>query len=158
MEALVDCALRIMMSLAQLPTLEPAQVAQILHGVRWQVTRESPIRIDREALAPFPFPAEKLELRWTLETARGFLVVELAPSFRLPGAPLTRALAALAALPATGSFSARTFPHGASPSVLASWDPGRMDTYRAPAGALRLHFARASDRDASGFSIDGHEA
>lgn len=153
MDDLIENALRIMVSLARLPTLEPTLVEQIL-GVRLDALRPGAYRIDYGTKAPLAFPTTNLELRWNLERALGFLLVELAPGFRLPGARVTHALSEF---PAVGSFPARTFPHGASAAALAAWDPGRMDVYRAPGGHLRLGFARHGDVDASDFSIDGFE-
>lgn len=153
MDDLIENAVRVMVSLARLPTLEPTSVEQIL-GVRLDALRRDAYRIDYGITAPLTFPSAKLELRWNPERALGFLLVDFAPGFRLPGARVTHALSEL---PAVGSFSARTFPHGASAAELAAWDPGRMDVYRAPGGHLRLGFTRHGDVDASGFSIDGFE-
>jgi hypothetical protein len=153
MDDLIENALRIMVSLARLPTLEPTAVAELL-GVRLHALRTSPYRVDYEATGPFPVLTARCELRWNPERSGGFLLVELAPEFRLPGSRVTPALSEF---PAVGSYSARTFPHGASAAELAKWDPGRMDVYRAPGGSLRLAFERHGDTDASGFSIDGLE-
>jgi hypothetical protein len=153
MDDLIENALRIMVSLARLPTLEPTTVAELL-GVRLHALRASPYRVDYGATGPFPFPTAQCELRWNVERSRGFLLVELAPGFRLPESRVTHALSEF---PAVGRYSARTFPHGASAAELATWDPGRMDVYRAPGGSLRLAFERLGDADASGFSIDGLE-
>lgn len=151
MDDLIENALRSMASLARLPTLEPTSVSQIL-AVRLRASDPTRFRIDYEATDPLPFPTTRFELRWNPERERGFLLVVFAPGFRLPGSRLIRALSEF---PAAGSTLASTFPHGASAEALATWDPGRMDVYRAPGGDLRLSFARTGDIDASGFSIDG---
>jgi hypothetical protein len=52
MDDLIENALRIMVSLARLPALEPATVAELL-GVRLHPLRASPYRVDYGATGPF---------------------------------------------------------------------------------------------------------